>query len=460
MPTIKTRFCPSPTGYIHIGNARTALFNALYAKKHGGIFLLRIEDTDKERSKQKYIDAICTDLAWLGLDWQGYSKDNSNFYQQSKRHNIYQKYLDTLHMQNKIYGCFCSVETLEKRRKIQLRMGQAPRYDGYCRKLKYYDLSKKHSLRFKVSKTSITTFDDVVKGRQIYKNNDIGDFIIKRSSGAEAFFFTNALDDVLMSITHVIRGEDHLSNTPRQMMILKALEHTPPKYAHIPLILAKDNKPLSKRSGSISIRNLRKMGYLPIAVLNYLARLGHRYEENKLLSLEALAHHFAFKRIAKAPAQFDKNHLHYFQRLALQALNNEAFWLYIEPFVAKIVPAKQKMRFVRIIRHNIDLAHEALSWANIIFSNAPLDDKADNTYDIEPIFCMCVLTSLEKNEDFKLLCRHLKEQTHLTGKALFMSLRKLLTTRISGPDLSELFTLMDKKILIKRVKYHCNLKKQ
>ncbi len=460
MPTIKTRFCPSPTGYIHIGNARTALFNALYAKKHQGVFLLRIEDTDKERSKQKYIDAICTDLAWLGLDWQGYGKNDSNLYQQSKRHNIYQKYLDTLHAQNKVYACFCNAKTLERSRKIQLKMKQAPRYDGCCRKLEYYDLSKKHSLRFKVSQMDTTIFDDAVKGGSIYKNNDIGDFIIKRSDGTEVFFFANALDDVLMSITHIIRGEDHLSNTPRQIMILKALKHTAPKYAHIPLILASDNKPLSKRNGSISIRVLRKMGYLPIAVLNYLAHLGHRYEKNELLSLEALAYNFNFRHIAKAPAQFDKNHLHYFQRLALKALSDEAFWLYIKPFVAKIVPANQKIQFVRIIRHNIDLADEALSWANIIFSDTELNNRLDNTYDIKPVFCACVLTSLEENESFKLLCARLKKQTHLTGKALFMPLRKLLTTKISGPDLSELFTLIDKKILIRRVKYYCNLRKQ
>lgn len=458
---VKTRFCPSPSGKIHIGNARTAIFSALYAQKHNGIFLLRIEDTDSARSKQIYVDAICEDLSWLGLNWQeGYGVGGDlGAYRQADRVVIYDEYLHKLQDIKRIYPCFCSAQKLASSRKIQLKLGKPPRYDGSCRNLDIndVDLTSSHTLRFMVDDSGITEFVDGAKSSQDYANKDIGDFIIKRSNGAYAFFFVNAIDDALMKVSHSIRGEDHLSNTPRQIMLLKYLGLNIPEYTHTALILGDDNKPLSKRNGSISIEKLRNDGYISIAVINYLARIGHHYDSDDLLSFSQLAADFSFDNLSKSPAQFDLNHLQHWQRLVLYSLTNDEFWQYIAPVVSYLVPSDKQDIFIDLVRNNTLLANDALIWAKISFSNVEVNIAID--VDISADFFSATLDALSNYSDYESVLNYIKDKTKLTGKSLFMPLRLLLSTQKSGPELKKIFAITDKNVLLNRVKYYQNILK-
>lgn len=313
MKPTKTRFAPSPTGLMHLGNARTALFSALF----GDRFLLRIEDTDRERSRGEFVDELMTDLRWLGLNWDEgpETAEPDEAYFQSRRGAVYQRYYEELEQQGRAYFCFCSPRELEISRKIQMSSGRPPRYSGKCANLSPAEISRnlqeglEPTLRFRVSKNETVEFDDLVRGPQKFATDDIGDFIIRRADGSSAFFFCNAIDDALMGVTHVVRGEDHLANTPRQMMILAALNLPIPQYAHISLILGDDGAPLSKRNGSRSLNQLREEGYFPVALLNMLARLGHHYDSDDIMDFRTLKARFDLSHLGKSPARFDIVHL-------------------------------------------------------------------------------------------------------------------------------------------------------
>lgn len=328
---MKTRFCPSPTGDLHIGNMRTALFNYLYAKKNKGTFLLRIEDTDISRSKDDFIVSIQKDLLSLYLEWdEGISTNEQEIaYKQSDRVNIYQNYYDQLMSNKQAYYCFCSEEELNVSRKLQASQGLPPKYNGKCRELSEKEIQQKidegipAAIRFLVPRDAQIIFEDIVRGKQIFNSNDIGDFIIKKADGMASFMFANAIDDALMDVTHVFRGEDHLTNTPRQILILNALELPKPHYSHISIIIGKDRQPLSKRNGSQSINKLLEEGYLPIAILNYLSRIGHTYEANNLLSIQELISNFSVDRLVKSPAIFDMSHLNTWQKSAVLNCTDE-----------------------------------------------------------------------------------------------------------------------------------------
>jgi len=291
---MKTRFAPSPTGYIHLGNARTALFSFLLAKSQAGCFLLRIEDSDAARSLQALSDQVQTDLLWLGLPWEeGPGKPGERGpYFQSQRQSIYAYYYQQLHSLGRTYPCFCTEKALLIERKRQLAQGKPPRYAGSCRQLTATQViekkaqGQKASVRFRVLPAQTVNFYDLVKGVQVFSSDDIGDFVIQRSDSSAAFFFCNAIDDALMGVTHVLRGEDHLTNTPRQIMLLQALSLVVPAYGHMSLIFGEHGIPLSKRSGSFSIKALRELGYFPEALQNYLARLGHTYINPDFMDLQ------------------------------------------------------------------------------------------------------------------------------------------------------------------------------
>ena len=326
---IRTRFCPSPTGLLHIGNVRAALFSNLFAKHANGIFLLRIEDTDAVRSDHQFTTILQSDLNWLGVKWQEGPEIGGPHapYWQSQRRDIYDLYYKKLTQEGRAYACFCSDQELALNRKLQLSRGQAPRYPGTCRKLSPEEIEnrlaqgEKPALRFKVPENAVIEFIDSVKGLQKFNSDDIGDFIIRRADGSSSFIFCNAIDDSLMEVTNVIRGEDHLANTPRQLMILQALAMRTPSYGHLSLILGDDGTPLSKRHGSFSLHDLREQGFLPKAILNYLARLSHTYDNNDLLTFEELAAHFHLDKLSKASARFDKNQLLHWQKEAVLSLS-------------------------------------------------------------------------------------------------------------------------------------------
>jgi glutamyl-tRNA synthetase len=375
--SIKTRFCPSPTGFVHLGNARTALFNALLARQQKGIFLLRIEDTDILRSKDEYVTALEHDLQWLDLKWQeGPDHDLQNGpYFQSQRQPIYDHYYQLLEQSGKAYPCFCSEEDLALMRKVQRTAGKPPRYAGTCYGLTEQQIADKLQqglkpvLRFHVPNDAVIEFEDVVRGLQKFSGNDIGDFIIRRTDGTSPFMFCNAIDDALMSVSYALRGEDHLTNTPRQVMILQALNLPIPQYGHISLIVGPDGSPLSKRHGSRSIQELRNLGYFPEAINNYMARLGHYYEDDVFMTLDELANKFALKHLGKSPARFDAAQLLRWQQETIIRKTNDELWLWMNSTTHNLVPSEKREDFLATVRSNIHFPENAQKYAELFFAD-------------------------------------------------------------------------------------------
>jgi glutamyl-tRNA synthetase len=300
---VRVRFAPSPTGYLHIGGARTALFNWLYAKHNNGTFVLRIEDTDTSRSTDEYIDAIIQGMEWLGLDW-----DEGPF-RQTDRFDIYKKYVDKLLEEGKAYLCYCSPEELEAKRKEAMKQGRPLKYSGTCRELKEPVAGVDPVVRFRMPQHGNTYVEDLIKGNVLFENAQLDDLIILRSDGTPTYNLTVVVDDVDMGITHVVRGDDHLNNTPRQVQLYNALGYEIPKFAHLPMILGSDKARLSKRHGATSVMAYYEMGYLPEAVVNYLVRLGWSYGDQEIFSNDELIQYFTFDNVGKAAAVFNPEKL-------------------------------------------------------------------------------------------------------------------------------------------------------
>ena len=300
--SIRTRFAPSPTGYLHIGGARTALFAWLYARKHGGKLVLRIEDTDLERSTEESVNAILEGMAWLGLDY-----DEGPFYQ-THRFERYEEVIQQLLHDGKAYRCNCSKERIEKLREDQMAAKEKPRYDGHCRNLTVA-ADEAHVVRFLNPQEGEVTFTDLVRGPITVQNKEMDDLIIKRSDGSPTYNLSVVVDDLDMDISHVIRGDDHINNTPRQINILKAMGHEAPTYAHVPMILGEDGARLSKRHGATSVIDYREMGYLPEALLNYLVRLGWSSGDQELFALDDMISLFDIVDVNKAPSTFNTEKL-------------------------------------------------------------------------------------------------------------------------------------------------------
>lgn len=325
----RVRFAPSPTGPLHVGNARTALFNWLFARKHGGCFLLRIEDTDRERSRPEWEAAIIEDLKWLGLDWDegpGVGGDLGP-YRQSERLEEYRSAAGRLLNEGRAYSCFCSPEMLETQRKERLARGLPPRYDGRCQTLAPDEVTRRRAageptvVRFRMPQERITV-RDLVKGDVQFLGSDLDDFIILRADGTPSYNFAAAMDDCRMGVTLVIRGDDHLANAPRQMAVACALGWEPPRYAHVPLIHGADGAPLGKRHGAVSVAEYRAAGILPEGLVNYLALLGWSPPagQDEVLDLPTLSRLFSLDRVSRAPARFDAERLTWFNRQHLRRL--------------------------------------------------------------------------------------------------------------------------------------------
>jgi glutamyl-tRNA synthetase len=309
--TVRTRFAPSPTGYLHVGGARTALFSYLFARRHGGQFVLRIEDTDLERSTPESVNAIMEGMTWLGLDY-----DEGPFFQ-TERFDRYQAVIDELLEKGLAYRCDCPKERLDKLRDTQMAAKVKPRYDGHCRG-RQIDPEQPHVVRFKNPVDGAVIVDDLIRGRVPFANTELDDLIIRRSDGSPTYNLTVVVDDAEMQISHVIRGDDHLNNTPRQINILKALGHEPPKYAHVPMILGSDGKRLSKRHGAVSVVAYRDNGYLPEALLNYLIRLGWSHGDQEVFSLDEMIALFDIKDVNTAASAFNVEKLDWLNQHYIQ----------------------------------------------------------------------------------------------------------------------------------------------
>jgi nondiscriminating glutamyl-tRNA synthetase len=440
-----TRFAPSPTGSLHLGNARTAFFNHLWARKTGGRFILRIEDTDVERSERRFRDALLEDLRWLGLDWdEGPDIGGPSApYVQSERGGWYARQFARLEAEGHAYPCYCTPEELELSRKLQRMAGKPPRYAGTCRALTAAARAaraaqgRKPSLRFAVPPDAVIEFDDLVHGPQRFLSNGVGDFIIRREDGTSAFFFCNAVDDAVMDITHVLRGDDHLTNTPRQLMLLDALGMRRPSYGHVGLLVGADGAPLSKRHGSTSVQEFRERGFLPAALLNHLFRLGHTADVERWLTPAEMPAHFRPEHLGRAPARFEESQLIHWQKETLQRMSAAEIgaWLGLADSAA----------FVGLVRHNVVLPADAAPWLAVVQGDPPPlgpDERRVIAAAGAQFFAAAAAALEASGADLHLLAKILKERTGRGGAELYMPLRVALTGRTHGPELAPLLKLM------------------
>jgi glutamyl-tRNA synthetase len=454
---ITTRFAPSPTGELHLGNARTALFSWLFARHHRGRFVLRIEDTDTERSKEFYTAALMDDLRWMGLEWDAGPRSSMDKgaaageeYHQSRRAAIYARHSATLDARGLTYPCYCTPLELDLSRKAQLAAGRPPRYAGTCRELSAEARVRKSAqgisptTRFRVPTGRVVEFDDMVHGPQRFASDDIGDFILRRADGSAAFFFSNAIDDAEMGITHVLRGEDHLTNTPRQLLVLEALGLRAPTYGHLSLLVGADGAPLSKRHGATSVREFRERGYLPAALANHLFRLGHSSSENGLLSLESMARHFTVKHLGRAPARFEESQLNAWQREVAHHLPLEESERWLEAETPRDIDADQRRAFIAAIRPNVLLPADVARWREVVFGPSPALDETSmaRVREAGPHFFSAAAAAAARDPSLEAIVDAVKAATGAKGQALWKPLRLALTGAAEGPELAPLLKAM------------------
>jgi len=461
MVKIRTRFPPSPTGYLHIGGARTALFNWLFARQQGGVFVLRIEDTDQARSTDDATRAILESLEWLGLDW-----DEGPFFQ-SQRNEIYRQFISDLLSQGKAYYCDCSPELLEKKRETARAEGRKPKYDGTCRE-KGLGPGPQAVVRLKNPQTGTTGFDDLIRGPIVFPNEELDDLILARSDGSPTYHLAVVVDDITMEITHVIRGDDHINNTPRQIQIYQALGRPLPFFAHVPMILGTDKTRLSKRHGATSVMDYQEMGYLPQALINYLVRLGWAHGDEEIFSREEMIQKFSLDQVGKSAGVFNQEKLlwlnsHYIKSSADQEL------------ATLLVPFLQKKGFP-----NPDLDYVAKITATLKMRSKTLVEMADAaefylqeevSYQSEAVkkfFAPQVVPLLEAfsgplsslsqwdHTTLEATFGELIAQTGATMKQIAQPLRLALTGKTASPGLFEVMEAMGKERTLRRLNQALN----
>jgi glutamyl-tRNA synthetase len=467
MTDLRVRFAPSPTGHLHVGNARTALFNWLLARGSAGAFVLRVEDTDAERSTLESEQSILEDLRWLGLDWDEGPDRGGPYgpYRQSDRLELYRSAAQELLARGLAYYCFCSPDQLETERRAALAAGAPPRYGGRCRAIdaaearRRVDGGEAAAIRFAVPAHRDVTFRDLVRGDVTFNTDVIGDPVIIRSDGRPAYNFAVVIDDVGMRVTHVIRGEDHISNTPRQVLVYEALNAPPPAFAHLSLVLGPDHAPLSKRHGDTSVAQFRERGFLPEALVNYLALLGWSPGDNEeLLPIGEMARRFDLTTVSHSAAVFDvgklswmnrhymkeapaariaRDALTYFVRAGFVTLDTDASFGYVESILAMAVGSVDRLeeipdrvafifdwdatRAAELVRAEPDGARAVDAFAAEIAGLGPLDRDA-----------------------FRAAATRARDKTSLKGRALFHPIRVAITAADSGPELDLAIPAIDR----------------
>ena len=463
MPAYKSRFCPSPTGLLHLGNLRTALLNVLLAIKSGGTFVLRIEDTDAERSKTEFSEAVCDDLEWMGLGWQegpriGGPEDS---YYQSERNSIYESFYDKLLEQDLIYPCFTSDEELKIIRRNQMAAGEPPRYTGIWANATKEDIEKELEkgirpvYRFRLPKERTITFQDLVKGEQSFHTSDLDDFIVRKKDLSPTFMFANAIDDSLMEVNVVLRGDDHLSNTPRQIALLEALNLEIPEFIHVALFTGEDGAPLSKRNGSLSVKELKEKGYFPQAVINYLSRVGHTIQDNELRDLEGLSSVFDADNISTSPSRIDYDQLIFWQKKVIESKSIKELCAWLEPDLKNLPKDIDKNSFVGLIKDNVIFPDEAVEYLENLFLNSLSSAKEveDLIKQSGPKFFDLAGKIVKDNwGDWSKTMKLIGEETQTKGKDLFMPIRASITGQLSGPELDQVTEVMGQERVLKRLK--------
>ena len=468
---VRVRFAPSPTGLLHIGNARTALYNKLFALQHKGTFILRIEDTDVERHDPAAEAAIMEDLHWLGLAWdEGPAVEGKHGpYRQSERTELYQEHAQQLLKAEQAYQCYCTPEELAQMREQLLAKGERPRYLGRCRGFSPQQAremegeGRRPSLRFLVP-DGVTVVHDAIHGKKVFANNLLEDFVIMRSDGRPAYNFAAVVDDALMAITHVIRGEDHLPNTPRQILLYEALGFTPPRFAHHPFLVAPEGERLSKRHGAISVRAYRDKGFLPQAVINYLALLGGGISSGEeIIAWEQMIERFSLEGIARSPAAFDVGKLRWLNRNHVRAMGGREILQHARPFLQDLplegVKEEWLVRVMDAVKENVETLAEIKGYLPIFLPGEfSLDAEARSALAedgaLEAIKAMEeVVKGLGEvdEEAFPQVVAELKKRTELKGKRLFAPIRAALTGRVEGPELKEILPLLGKRVILERL---------
>ncbi|MDM5296695.1 glutamate--tRNA ligase [Bacillus pumilus] len=477
---VRVRYAPSPTGHLHIGNARTALFNYLFARSEGGKFIIRIEDTDQKRNVEGGEESQLRHLKWLGIDWdESIDKDGGyGPYRQSERNEIYKKYYEELLEKGLAYKCYCTAEELEQEREAQIARSEMPRYSGKCSHLSKEEEDKliaegrEPSIRFRVPKGELIKFGDMVKGDISFETDGIGDFVIVKKDGTPTYNFAVAIDDYLMKMTHILRGEDHISNTPKQIMVFNAFGWDVPLFGHMTLIVNENRKKLSKRDESIIqfIEQYQNMGYLPEALFNFIALLGWSpVGEEELFTKEQFIDIFDVNRLSKSPALFDMHKLKWVNNQYVKALD-------LDQVVALTLPHLQKAGKVSEqltdeentwVRKLISLYHDQLSYGAEIVELTELFFKEQIEYNQEakevlaeeqvPEVMASLAGQLERLESFtpdeiKAAIKAVQKETGHKGKKLFMPIRVAVTGQTHGPELPQSIELLGKETVLNRIK--------
>ena len=458
---VKVRFAPSPTGFLHIGGVRTALFNWLFAKNHGGKFVLRIEDTDLSRSTEESIEEILDSMRWLGLDW-----DEGPF-RQTERQQIYSQKVEELLSAGKAYHCYCTPEELDRKRNEAQKAGNKPKYDGTCRKRLDTPEGVPSVIRFKAPIEGTVVVEDLLRGKVIFDIAELDDVIIQRTDGTPTYNFVVVVDDSEMGITHVIRGDDHLSNTPRQCLLYDALGYPRPKFTHISMILGQDKSRLSKRHGATSALAYRDMGYLPDAMINYLARLGWSHGDQEIFSREELIEHFSFDSVNTSAAIFDGDKLSWVNEQYIQSTPPEELAKYLEPQliksgvlseshglspqeIAKVIPClNQRAKTL------VEMAEKS---AFFFKKDVEFDEKARNkflTEEARPLLEK-VIAGFSTLDDFssdniEILFKKIVEEEGIKLGKLAQPVRVALTGTTVSPGIYDVVLLLGKEETIKRL---------
>lgn len=453
---VRTRFAPSPTGYLHIGGARTALYSWLFAKKQNGKFILRIEDTDTERSTQEAVEAILAGMHWLDLDYQ-----EGPFYQ-TKRLDRYHEVINQLLKEKKAYRCYCPKERLEKLRLEQLEKKEKPRYDQFCRDLEG-EPNQPYVIRFRNPQEGVVTFEDQVRGTISVQNSELDDLVLVRTDGMPTYNFSVVIDDLDMNITHVIRGDDHINNTPRQINIFKALGATPPLYAHVPMILGPDGKRLSKRHGAVSVLQYRDEGYLPDALINYLVRLGWSHGDQEIFSKEDMINYFSLNQISRSPATFNPEKLlwlnqHYLKTSPPEYIATHLAW-HFEKMSINVMHGPPLKEVILAQRERVKTLVEMAERSRFLYEDQlEYDETAikkefnENTSQILKLL-LTELTSLEKwnKENLHEVIRKVTEQLGVKMGKVAQPLRIAITGSTMSPSIDVTLELLGKEKTLQRL---------
>ncbi len=485
--SIRVRFAPSPTGYVHIGSLRTALYNYLYAKQNKGAFVLRIEDTDRSRYVEGALENLLEALNWASISYdEGVFLENGKMiekgqygpYTQSERLDIYQEYIKKLLDQRHAYHCFCSKERLDEVRGIQKSKGLTPMYDRHCLGLSEEEVDEKlikgdpYVIRLKVPERESIQFNDLVRGQIAIDSSEIDDQVLIKSDGFPTYHFAVVVDDHLMRITHIVRGEEWLTSTPKQVALYKYFGWEVPQFVHLPTVLNKDKKKLSKRQGDVSVSDFKQKGYLPEALINYLALVGWSPKDNQeIFSMEELVKEFSFQRVSNTGGVFDIEKLNWVNNQHIKKTGNERlFDLCLKEFVAygkedkDTIIAKKDWYcdIIELVKEKLDYLSQIKDHIEIFFGEEVTfeDETVIDVLQQEHVkrllnaFRSKLMNVKEVDSDFaSTVFNELKKETGAKGKALFMPIRAAVTGQLHGSDLGRIFVILGKNAMLKRIEY-------